>query len=195
MNFLTFNIAEGTHTLQHFIKVHLVSVKFRTINTYKLGLSANSDTAGTAHTGTVNHDCIQRHFCRNLILLGQQTNKLHHNGRTNGKTFVHLFALDNFFHTFRYQSFLAIRSVISHNNYLIRTFTHFLLQDNQFLGTSGQYSDHTISCSLQCLHNRQHRSYTYTTSGTNYRTEIVNMRCFSQRAYHIRNIITLIQFT
>mgnify|MGYP000970877737 CR=1 FL=1 len=58
--------------------------------------------------------------------------------------------------------------------------------------------EHEVHCEEEgpCVVKEAEKTETLpTTSGTNYRTEIVNMRCFSQRAYHIRNIITLIQFT
>jgi NAD(P)H-flavin reductase len=89
----------------------------------------------------------------------------------------------------------AIRTIIGHNNYFIRTFSHFFFQNDQLLRAARQYSNDTVSSSLQSLNNRQHRSYSYSTSSTNYCSEVLDVGCFTQRTYYIGNIITLVQFT
>ena len=194
MNFFTFNILEGSHTFQHLVEVHLMTVEFRTIHTYELRLSAHGDTTSTTHARTIHHNGVQRHISRNIIFLGQKADKFHHDGRTNGKTLVHLFTFDDCFYSFSNQTFLSVRTVVRHDNHFVRTLTHFLFKNNQFLGTSGQHGNDPVSRSLQCLHDRQHRSHTYTTSGTNHRSEVFNMSSLSQRTYHICNVITHIQF-
>ena len=125
MYFFTFNILERSHTLQHFIEIHLMSVELRTIYANEFRLTSHSDTARSAHTCTIYHDRIKRNIGRNFVFLGKQTNKFHHDSRTNGKTLIYLFTLDYLFNTFGHQTFLAIRTIIGHNNYFIRTFSHF----------------------------------------------------------------------
>lgn len=105
------------------------------------------------------------------------------------------FTLDDFFHSFSHQTLLAIRTVISHDNYFIRTFPHFLFQNDQVLGTTRQYGNHPVTCNLQSLHDRQHRCHTYSTSGTHNRSEIFNVSSFSQRTHYVCNVIALVQFT
>ena len=58
MHFFAFDILERTHTFQHFVEIHLVTVEFRTIYTNEFSLSSYSDTASTAHTCSVHHDRI-----------------------------------------------------------------------------------------------------------------------------------------
>ena len=54
--------------------------------------------------------------------------------------------------------------------------------------------DDAVAGSFQRLHDREHGSYAYTTSGTDHSTEVVNVRSLSQRADNIRNIIAFVQF-
>ena len=44
--------------LKHFIKVHLMTVEFGTVNTNELRFSSYRDTASTTHAGSVYHDGI-----------------------------------------------------------------------------------------------------------------------------------------
>ena len=107
-HFFTFHILERTHTLEHFVEVHLVTVEFRTVYANELGLSTYSDTTSTTHTGTVHHDCIQRYIGWDFVFLSQQATELHHDSRTDSETFVYLFALDDTFDTFSNQTLSTV---------------------------------------------------------------------------------------
>ena len=115
-HFFTFHILERTHTLEHFIEIHLVAVEFRTIHANELGLSTYGDTASTTHTGTIHHNRIQRYISRDFVFLGQQAAELHHDSRTDSETLVHLFTLDDTFDTFGHEALGSIRTVIGHND-------------------------------------------------------------------------------
>ena len=56
---LALYVLEGSHAFEHLVPVYLGTVKLRTVDADKLGLSADSQSAGTAHTGTVYHDGIE----------------------------------------------------------------------------------------------------------------------------------------
>ena len=59
LHFLTLSITECTHTLEHFIPIDKCSIKLRPINAHKLCLATNRESAGSAHSGTVNHNGVQ----------------------------------------------------------------------------------------------------------------------------------------
>ena len=107
-HFFPFHILERTHALEHLVKVHLMAVELRTVHADKLRLSSHRDAAGTTHARSIYHDGIQRHVGRYLIFLCQQAAELHHDGRTDGKTLVHLLSLDDALDAFRYQSFISV---------------------------------------------------------------------------------------
>ena len=80
-------------TLHSLIKIYKMAVKFRSVYTGKLHLAVHKQTTGTAHAGTVYHDRVHADNCRNSQFFCQQTDKLHHNQRSDCDTTVILFAL------------------------------------------------------------------------------------------------------
>ena len=186
-------LLESRHTLEHFVKVYLVTVKFRTVNAHKLCLTAYSDTTSTTHTSTVNHNRVERYICGNFILLREQADELHHDSRTDSKTLVHLLTLNNTFDTLSHQTLLAIRTVVRHNDNLITVLAHFFFKNNEFLWATSKHRNHTVASLLQSNDNGQHGRNTYTTSGTHYGAEVVNMSSLSQRTDYVQNLVTDIQ--
>ena len=81
-------------------KSNLMAVEFRAVNTNKTCFASYSDTAGTTHTGSIHHNGVQRNVGGNFIFFSQQANEFHHDGRTDGETFVYRFTFDYFLHAF-----------------------------------------------------------------------------------------------
>ena len=55
-HFFTFHILERTHTFEHLVPFHLMTVKLGTIHANKLCFSAHGDAAGTAHACSIHHN-------------------------------------------------------------------------------------------------------------------------------------------
>ncbi len=55
--------------LHQFVKINLVAVQIRPVNTGKLRLSGHLNTAAAAHACAVHHDRIQRNQCFNAVRL------------------------------------------------------------------------------------------------------------------------------
>ena len=55
------------------VPIYLGAVKLRTVDADKLGLATDGQAAGTAHTGSIHHDSIERNVCGKIIFLGQET--------------------------------------------------------------------------------------------------------------------------
>ena len=110
---------EGTHALEHFVPVDQCSVELRTVDTYELRLAANGQSAGTAHTRTVDHDGVQADLAGNVMLLGGEVREFHHDGRTDGKHLVDVLLLEEFLHTHGYHAFLAVAAIVGHDNHLV----------------------------------------------------------------------------
>ena len=70
LHLLALYILEGAHTLEHLIPIYLGAIKLRTVDADKLGLAADGETAGSAHTGTIHHDGVERYICREIVFLG-----------------------------------------------------------------------------------------------------------------------------
>ncbi len=194
VHLFAFDAFESTHTFQHFVEVHLMSVELRTVYTHEFCFTADRNTAGTAHACTVHHDGVQRYICGDFIFFSQQTYEFHHDGRADGKAFIYFFAFDDLFHALRYESFTAVRAVVCHDNHFVRAFAHLFFEDNQLLGSSCQNGDDTVSGSLESLNDRQHRSYAHATAGTDHCSEVLDVCGLPQWTNNIGDIITYIKF-
>ena len=190
---LLLHAAEGTGTLQHFVEVHLMTVKLGTVHANEACLSAHGDAACAAHARTVHHDGVQGHVSGYLVLLGQQTAELHHYGRTDGKALVHLLALDYFLHAHGDHALLAIGTVVGHDDDLVGSGTHLVLQDDKFLAAAGDNAYHTVAGSLQRLYDGEHGSGTHTATGAEHGAEVLNVCGLAQRTYDVGHLVAHVQ--
>ena len=170
-----------------------MTVELGTVNADELGLASYADTAGTAHTGSVNHDGIEADICGDFIFLGEQAAELHHDGRTDGKYLVHLLALNHFLDTYSNNTLLAVRTVVGHDDNLVRALANLVLEDDKVFATTGQNADYAIACSLQSLDDGEHGSNTNTTTCTNYSTEVGNVSGLAKGTYNVCDVITFLQ--
>ena len=108
---------EGVHALEHLVPVNQGTVELWTVYADKLCFATNGQSAGTTHTCTIDHDGVQRYFTGNAVLLSGQVRELHHDGRANGKHFIHMgLLLDKLLNTNGDNTFLTIRSVVCHDD-------------------------------------------------------------------------------
>ena len=84
-----------------------MGIELRAIDADELGLTAYRDTARAAHTGTIDHDCIEAGFGRNVILGGCEGDELHHDSRTDRDTLIDLLAVNDLLHTYGDDSLLT----------------------------------------------------------------------------------------
>ena len=98
---------ERFHAAQHLIPVHTVRIELRSIDTDELRLTAYCHAAGTAHTGSIDHDRVERCLGWDSIFGGRECHELHHDSRTDGDTFIDGLAVDDFFYADGYDALLA----------------------------------------------------------------------------------------
>ena len=110
-----------------------MTIEFGTIDTNEFCFAANGNTAGTAHTCSVDHNCVERNNGGYIILFCEFAHELHHNGGADGNAVVNLFAFDDTFDTFGNKAFIAVRAVVGHNDYLVGHFTYLLFKDDEVL--------------------------------------------------------------
>ena len=104
-----------------------------------------------------------------------------------------MFLVDQSFDAHCHNAFLAIAAVVCHDECLIRTLTHFVFEDDQILAAPGQHREHSVAGSFQGSDDRQHRRHAHATTGTNHRTEILDMCGITQWAHHVGHIVAHIQ--
>ena len=193
LHFLALYILEGAHTLEHLIPIYLGAIKLRTIDADKLGLAADGETAGSAHTGTIYHDGIKRYISREIIFLGKEAAELHHDRRTDGEHLIYMFLVDEFLDAHGYYAFLAVASVIGHDDEFVAGCTHFIFHDDEVLASTSNHAEHSVACSFQCLDDREHWSHTYATTGTDHGTEVLDVGRVAEWSHHVVNLIALVQ--
>ena len=188
-----FLLLESSHAGKHLVEIHFVAVELGAIDADEARLAADGDAAGTTHSRSIHHDGVQGHVGADIIFLGQQAAELHHDGRTDGKHLIHLLALDHLLDTHGHDTLLTIRTIVGHDDNLIRVLAHLVLQDNQILRAACEHADDAVAGSLQRLDDRQHRGHSYPTPGTDHGAEILDMSSLAQRAYDVRQFIAHIQ--
>ena len=129
------------------------------------------------------------------MLLGREVRELHHDRRTDGEDLIDMLLFDKLLDTYRHHTFLTIRSVVGHDDHLIRTLAHLVFQDNQILRTTGHHTQDTVACCFQGLDDGQHRGYTKSTTCTDHSTVFFDLRGVTQWTHHIGHVVTDIQLT
>ena len=184
---------EGTHAFEHLVPVNEGSVKLRSVDAHELCLSAYGESASSTHTGTVHHDGVERHVCRDVIFLSEQATELHHYWRSDGKDSVDVFLLYEFFNTYGHYSLFSVRAVVGHDDEFVATVSHFIFKDYEVARASCDDREHTVTGSFQCPDDRQHRSHSHSTSGTNHGTEVFDVCRIAKWSHHVSYVVTFIE--
>ena len=195
VHFLFFHSFEGAHALHHLIPVDEITVELRAVDAYKLCLSADCQSAGTAHTRTVDHDGVERDIVGDTIFMSQQRGEFHHYRRTNGEHLVDMLALDNLFHADGDHSFLAVGAVVGHDDDLITVFLDVIDHDDKILCTSGEHRDDAVAGLFERGEYWEDGCNANATSGTHYGTVFLNLRRIAQGSYDILHLVTNIELT
>ena len=184
---------ESPETFQHLVKVHLVTIELRSIHADKFRFSAHGDAAGATHTRSVHHDGVERDVGRDFIFLSQQTDEFHHDGRSDGETFVHLFPFDDLLHAFRDESFFAVTSVVGHDDDLVAHLSQFLFQDDEAFVACGEHGDDPVTRSVQSLCDGQERCGSHAPCCTDHGSELIDVSRFSERSGDVCDLFAFVE--
>ena len=160
-------------------------IELRSINADELCLTAYGYTARAAHTGSIDHDCIQAGFCRDIVFCCCKRHELHHDSRADGDTFINGLAIDHFFDTYGHDALFAHRAIVSHDDKFIGPLREFLFQNDEVFVTCGEDSNDFVSGFFQGLSDRQHRCSTYATASAYYGSVVLNTCCATERSYDV----------
>ena len=74
------------------------------------------------------------------MFLSSEVRELHHDWRTDGKHLVNMrFLLNELLDTNGHYTFLAVATIVSHDDHLVRTLANLILEDNQILRTTSHH--------------------------------------------------------
>ena len=165
-------------------------IELRAVHTDKPGLAPDGHAATAAHAGTVDHDGVQRDHGRHAIRTGRLCTELHHDGRPDNDSHVRLRRLlTELLERDRHQRLASIRTVIGHDDQLIRDLAHLLLHDEEILVTRAHDDGHLVAGSLHPLRDRMHGCHADTAADTDDMSKIFNMCRLPERTEQRRNRI------
>ena len=157
-------------------------IELRSINADELGFATYGNTARAAHSGSIDHDGVERSFRRDIVFGSCQGDELHHDCRSDSDAFVYRLAVDHFFDTYGHDALFAHRAIVSHDDKFIGPLREFLFQNDEVFVTRGEDSNDFVSCFLECFGDRQHRRSAYATAGTNDRSVFLDTCCATERS-------------
>ena len=170
-----------------------MGIKLRTIHADELRFAAYRHAARAAHTCAVHHDGVQTGFSRNIVFLGGQCHKLHHDSRTDSDALVHFLALYHLLHAHGHQSLLSQRTIVGHNDQFIRHRSQLFAQNDEFCCAGCQHGDNAVACLLEGACDRQHRCCTYATASTDHCAEWLDGGSFAQWTYQVCHFIACLE--
>ena len=157
-------------------------IELGSINADELGFATYGNTARAAHSGSIDHDGVERSFRRDIVFGSCQGDELHHDCRSDSDAFVYRLAVDHFFDTYGHDALFAHRAIVSHDDKFIGPLREFLFQNDEVFVTRGEHRDDFVSGFLECFGNRQHRRSADATAGTNDRSVFLDTCCATERS-------------
>ena len=170
-----------------------MGIELGTIDADELGLAVHGDAARAAHTRSIYHDGVEAGFGGDIVFPGRERDELHHDRRTDGDTLIHFLTLDNLLHAEGNDAFLSHRTVVRHQDHLVRPLCQFLFEDDQALGTGSEDSDNAVTGFLEGFDDGQHRRSTHSTARTNDRAVLLYTRCLTERTYHVMDHVARVE--
>ena len=159
-----------------------MSIELGSIDADELGFATYGNTARAAHTGSIDHDGVERSFRRDIVFGSCQGDELHHDCRSDSDTFVNGLAVDDLFDPYCNYTLLTGRTVIGHDDHFVGPLRQFIAEDEQVFVTSREHRDDFIAGFLEGLRDWQHRRSAYTTAGTNDRSVFLDTCCATERS-------------
>ena len=167
-----------------------MTVKFRAVHADKFRFSINRNAAAAAHTGSVNHNSIQRDNGMHSVRACCCSAEFHHNRGPDRNCFLRRSAaFAEFFQRFGNKRFSSVAAVIGNNDELIRNFTHFFFKNDQLFRPAPDDNDNLITGALIGLRNRMQRRNADTAADTDNLTDFFDMSWIAERSENGRNSI------
>src|SRR5574344_2606284 len=183
---------ECLHAHHHVVPVNLVSVEVRSVYAHELCLTTNVHTAATAHSCSVDHDCVQRNNGMYFVRLCCLACELHHDWRSNCDYFSRWsLRLALLFKRNGNKTFCSCSAVVCHDDYFISNLLHLFNEDEQILIASTNNHSNIVASFFERLNDWVTRSHTNTAAHyNNWSVILFNLRRISERAKNSTKLIT-----
>ena len=171
-----------------------MAVKIRAVDTGELHLAADRDAAAAAHTGSVDHDRVQRNDGLDAERLGRLGDKLHHRDRADGEDLVILdTGLKQLLQLDGHEAVFAVGAVVGHEIQMVTGLLELVFKNDDVL--VAEADDHIgFDASLFKRLCGRIRDCTADTAADNaHALFALHVRRLAKRADEVLNIVTLVQ--
>ena len=186
-----FSLAVDAVAAHELVIIDLVAVKIRAVDTGELHLAADRDAA---HTGSVDHDRVQRNDGLDAERLGRLGDKLHHRDRADGEDLVILNAgLEQLLQLDGHETVFAVGAVVGHEIQMVTGLLELVFENDDVLVTEA--NDHIgFDASLFKRLCGRIRDCTADTAADNaHALFALYIRRLAERADEVLNVIALVQ--
>ncbi len=178
--------------LHHQVEVDLVGVELGAVDADELALAADRDAATAAHPGAVDHDRVERHDGRDLVLLGHQRDELHHDRGPDGDHQVGLAALvDELLERVGDDALHAEAAVVGGVDHLVRLGLHLGPEDDEPLVAATEDRHDVIAGFLERAGDRQHGRDAGAAADADAGAEVLDVGRLAERPHHLDRVAGL----
>ena len=189
-----FSLAVDAVAAHELVIIDLVAVKIRAVDTGELHLAADRDAAAAAHTGSVDHDRVQRNDGLDAERLSRLGDKLHHRDRADGEDLVILdTGLKQLLQLDGHEAVFAVGAVVGHEVQMVAGLLELVFKNDDVL--VAEADDHIgFDASLFKRLCGRIRDCTADTAADNaHALFALHVRRLAKRADEVLNIVTLVQ--
>ena len=106
-----------------------------------------------------------------------------------------MLTLEHLFHSHGDNTLVAVATIVGHDNHLVAGSTHFVLKDDEVLGTACQYTDHAVTGLFHGTDNGEQGGGTHTATGAQHGSILLDVSGLAQRTNHVMQTFTRFQGT
>jgi hypothetical protein len=124
---------EAPLACDQFFEVHLMAVEVRAVHTREPHCPADGDATGTAHSGAVDHDRVERHHRLHAEGAGGLDARVHHRQRTDGDDEVGFVRPEDLLERGGYEPGRAVAAVVGADDQVVAVRGEPVLPEHQVL--------------------------------------------------------------
>src|SRR5437899_4097999 len=135
------------------VEIDKVRIELGSVDAGEKGLAPNRNTAAAAHSGSVDHNWVERNNRMDAQRFGQSGHGAHHWHRADRIHDVNVTLMKNVLRDIRYKTFSAITAVVGANDNLSQAL-QLGLENNPFLRPAADNTDHRAAEGMESLSDR-----------------------------------------
>ena len=174
------------------LEVDLVGVEVGAVDAGELDLAVDSDAAGAAHAGAVDHDRVERHHGLDLVGPGRLGAGLHHRQRADGDDEVGLVVLQHVLQRLGDEAGAAVGTVVGADDQVIGILGELVFPEAQVLVAEADDAGGAVADFLEPAKLRIDRRHAEAATDEDDMAELLDVLGQAERADEIAEGVTLL---